>query len=1310
MPNKTASSQLELVYSSLDTAGEAVLVALVHLCLQELRKGESQTGYRGAPLLARLLGLVARREGVSPDPALPPVQGSRWRGELVREVCAMPWGQHRLPALAAMFLEVRLGEEELELVVTKMCASWEELPTQNLPPLVLQALLLSRPSPKAAALLLARLSQFFGSKLSLADRQNATNPDLVSMDSMDLISEGQTTEELLQAEGTVVYHLVQEARTGHPLAREVVRLVRAATQAPDLLLNPFSLLLSLALTSCRQLQTQLGEPLRQAMVRCLALEERRGESAWLRDVLPRLGDVSDLLTQIISGTKRGGCWDLVGQGLVDLGLALLDMLPGLGRRSRRLVALHNLGSRLLLKVVKRQKESARSVLEPLTARILESRREPQYTEALRVILREAATILMEQPALLTELVEQLPSLSHFSARRSLLALLPLVRLSRHLRDSLILVLRKALFSRTVATRQTAVVGVLLLLRTFKISTSLAVSQLSQSSGSLSSTFVDLHRGTAVATNSHDALCTELLGVLRRCFSLQPEVRLTLYSGLGDVVAKNPELCEAVLELVHGHWVGLVGERQVVDLGSTVGEEGVLEPAGWFLSCCQGLVSRGQQLLGEGAEGLERLATALEKMALHYAEVEVGDLGFDAGDNWDRKTAEGERRSLRLEVAVTVYEALLEWVVNHGGESEEERATLLLRLQQRHRALGELRQEAGNRSKNKGKKGKKGEKDKDGADKDKEVEEKGKDNAGGGKRGRPAASGDGPRKFEMPGLAISLKALSILVRGVLEDREPRRQAALTLLREDPAFPSWLLKLLAAKLDHLAANLASMGDEGPNSDILFRHLTTLAGSLLQHTVKEREQVEGAVLQGSQCLGQVLRLLLASFPRRRLALLDALSTEAPGAAAEDNLNPVLVPVLISVVQKIGVLMKEGEELEDSHATLAALVNVFAVLLPELDDQEGVGRVKELLPKLKNSMVGQPEEVLEPMVRLVFQLTANLKTTESMGLDVSRGLHSLTGDVVPGSQVEAGPADTPWLTRGSKDTVLEVLLEHLERQLDLGDTTVAWCKASAPTATSGAALGKAEVQVCILVAKQMNCCIELVKTSLPVGSAMDGLIKVLLKLFTVLDNLAKHFLARMARKVEGREVTGVVEAAKFDRMLKHMIDNQLTKRVYKLLTYMENKQNEREGQAAALRAAKKKTVDPAVARAKVLRETKYIPSLILKIELLDKNLIKLGKKMKLKHGLIGGGKLTEARDFRIKISEELERKLAGNDEEQEDDEEEDPEEDYDEEDSRLAPTGRSILEDVSNASNVVNSQESQVRASLLLVHYFTSYETYES
>lgn len=77
----------------------------------------------------------------------------------------------------------------------------------------------------------------------------------------------------------------------------------------------------------------------------------------------------------------------------------------------------------------------------------------------------------------------------------------------------------------------AVVGIFILMKIFRISSNQGLSQLSQSSGSLSQLSVDVLRGGGAARTtvaSNESLCSELLGVLRRCFNLQPRVRLTLY--------------------------------------------------------------------------------------------------------------------------------------------------------------------------------------------------------------------------------------------------------------------------------------------------------------------------------------------------------------------------------------------------------------------------------------------------------------------------------------------------------------------------------------------------------------------------------------------------------------------------------------------------------------------------------------------------------------------------------------------------------------------------------------------------------------
>ena len=54
----------------------------------------------------------------------------------------------------------------------------------------------------------------------------------------------------------------------------------------------------------------------------------------------------------------------------------------------------------------------------------------------------------------------------------------------------------------------------------------------------------------------------------------------------------------------------------------------------------------------------------------------------------------------------------------------------------------------------------------------------------------------------------------------------------------------------KLAAVRAGLQVTGDEGPNSDQLFRYLVSLAESLYQHTVELQETVSAAILPAAAC----------------------------------------------------------------------------------------------------------------------------------------------------------------------------------------------------------------------------------------------------------------------------------------------------------------------------------------------------------------------------------------------------------------------------------------------------------------------------
>lgn len=99
-------------------------------------------------------------------------------------------------------------------------------------------------------------------------------------------------------------------------------------------------------------------------------------------------------------------------------------------------------------------------------------------------------------------------------------------------------------------------GFLNLLKKLKISNLMALSQSSNSSSGHSVlTQISLsNTGRSKAMFSNEALCLEVLGILKKCFTQQADVRLQLYDGLYESVCKNPELSETVFELIWNHFV------------------------------------------------------------------------------------------------------------------------------------------------------------------------------------------------------------------------------------------------------------------------------------------------------------------------------------------------------------------------------------------------------------------------------------------------------------------------------------------------------------------------------------------------------------------------------------------------------------------------------------------------------------------------------------------------------------------------------------------------------------------------------------
>ena len=1118
-------------------------------------------------------------------------------------------------------------------VFKKLVSFLRKLPATAIPPLVLQLLQFVKYNQSLSRELLNIINEFFSTRLSPGDRDGSVTN--LNLDSIEMVGEDDSREreELTQAESTVIYHLNKAASSGHVIGKEVANLAKAGGQAPDLLLQPFALFLSLTFVSLKQYKEPILGSLKSAITQAISMEDARQNYVWTRNHMKKLSDIGDLLSLVITQSKKSGGWDLITEGVLDLGLGLLDVQTSTKADSKKVKTINHIGARLLSKLIKKQSSSSSLVISALTDKILTTNvSNVQYTEALRVVVADTSTILMETPHVMDELVENVARLPFNTSRRALYALSPLVKLSRVLRDHLILALRKLLFCSSTDARQAATSGVLLLLKTFRISTSRSVSQLSQTqgSGSLSQVAVDVHRGGRM---SNEALCLELLGVLRRCFMQTPEVKMVFYSGVMEVVNKNPELCEGVLEVAYTHLLYLWGpeggsrrrwQLNLDKIGREANESWELEePVGWFLNCLQQITSKTQQVTEGDNDILDKVTKLLEEMVEKYANCEPGELGFDETDNFDKKSIAGERKVVQLEQLKGLLESLMEYIFCHGADYDVSKADQLIGLFKTYNSLTNVM--AASLQRQRAKKGEKG----------KKVDKKDTTHDASGE------SSKSPGKYVPPLHCFSLKFVSIALRSLLMDSAPSHQEPLDKLRNCEEFVHFVLDSLAAKLRQVSSALLVNGDEGVQTDSDFKFLINILNTLFCHAMRTENPLHEAQRKVTSTLFDCLQMLLAYFPRRKILVISALTDDSL-VKKDGDIDTLLVAAMKQSNEKIQHYLGrlEDPDEEDIPQKLSSCLNIFKLLLEQIVEDTSVWKI---VKQINNNIVTDDINVLKANAGLLFYAILKCVEKSDWAINMSKKIHYLSGDLDTTVRLEQVD-NCPWVTDSNKYALLPQLLGFIEEQLGQAEMSLTWLRSMSGWVDTAHVVYQTEKALSFILAKQVNALSELIKTSIPVGSATDSVMKILQRLYTITGSLTKHFIIRAKYRKD------IVSQTNFVSLIE-LMNRTLTRDVFNFVSYIDNERSSKDKEEAAKRHARNKALGPDVLRAKVLRESKIAVNLNLKIELLDSDLIKLGKKVKLE---LCEGLRMQNRDFKLRL-ERLEPE-SGEDSSDEDGEGEEP------------------------------------------------------
>lgn len=197
---------------------------------------------------------------------------------------------------------------------------------------------------------------------------------------------------------------------------------------------------------------------------------------------------------------------------------------------------------------------------------------------------------------------------------------------------------------------------------------------------------------------------EVLAILRRCLSQQPDVRLSLYVGLHRAVTDMPHLAVDVLSVLEPHFSKYFDPdgaqrnpfRTSLCLEQQSGAQGVhtlVEPLPQLLAVVCRCVSVSSAQAGAASDArLQHLGGALREACARLSRAELDDFGLSRASDMNPATAAGSRNLMTAATIVCCIEVLMEFVFS-GGERSMESCNLIVALFHRRDALMALARDA-----------------------------------------------------------------------------------------------------------------------------------------------------------------------------------------------------------------------------------------------------------------------------------------------------------------------------------------------------------------------------------------------------------------------------------------------------------------------------------------------------------------------------------------------------------------------------------------------------------------------------------------
>ncbi|EHB18452.1 Fanconi anemia group I protein [Heterocephalus glaber] len=1183
-----------------------LLVELANEFVDVIREGGLVNGKSLELLPIILTALSTKKENLTYEKGKS--SGEECKKQLINTLCSARWDQQYVIQLTAMFKDVPLTAEEVKCVVGKVLQMFSKLKLQEIPPLVHQLLVLSAKGSRKSAL--NGVIAFFN-ELDKQHREEQSGDKL-----LDLVTV--PSGELRHVEGTVILHTVFAIKLDCELGRELLKHLKAGQQGDSSNnLCSFSIALLLSVARIQRFEEQVFDLLKTSVVKSFKDLQLLQGSKFLQNLVPHRTCVSTMILEVVKNSVNS--WDHVTQGLVELGFILMDsygpkkILDGKSIKTNfglsKMPNQHacKLGADILLETFKIHEVIREEILEQVLNRVITRASAPinHFLDLLSSVIMYAPLVLQGCSSKVIEAFDYLSLLPLQTVHGLLKAVQPLLKVSMSMRDSLILVLRKAMFASQLDARKSAVAGFLLLLKNFKVLGSLSSSQCSQSIG-VSQVHVDIHsRYNSVA---NETFCLEIMDSLRRCLGQQADVRVMLYEGFYDVLRRNSQLANSIMQTLLSQLKQFYEPKPdllpPLKLEACILAQGdqisLQEPLDYLLCCIQHCLAwyKSRVLpLQQGDEEEEdegfyqELDDMLESITNRMIKSELEDFELDKSADFSQSTGTGTKNNICASLVMGICEVLIEYNFSISNFSKHKFEDILS-LFMCYKKLSDILNEK-------------------------------------------AGKGKGKMTNKTHDSFWSMKFVSDLLTALFRDNIQSHEESLSVLRSSNEFMRYAVNVALQKVQQLKETGHVCGPDGQNPDKIFQNLCDITRVLLWRytsiptSVEESGKKEKGKSISLLCLEGLQKILTAVqqyYQPRTQQFLRALEvTEKEGEEdAEVSVTQRAAFQIRQFQRSLLNLLSSGEDFNTKEALL--LVTVLSTLAKILEPSSPqFVQMLSWTSKICKENSQEDASFCKSLMSLLFSLHALVKSPVTLLRDVSQDIHGQLGDIDRDVEVEKTNHFAMVTLKTAAPTVCLLVLSQSEKVLEEVDWLIARLKGQVSQETPPE---EASSQVTLLnhptekaIIMQLGTLLtffhELVQTALPSGSCVDTLLKDLCRMYTILTALVRYYL-QVCRSA-GRIPKNMEKLVKLS-------GSHLTPLCYSYISYVQNKNSDVKYSGEK----KKEKTAVATAMARVLRETKPIPNLIFAIEQYEKFLIQLSKKSKV--NLMQHMKLSTSRDFKIK------------------------------------------------------------------------------